>query len=355
MADDPARWRRLESVVHAALARPAGERAGFLADACAGDDDLRREALSLLDRDSRADGFLATPLDALAAAEQSRKSALVAGQIIAHYRIVKAIGAGGMGEIYRAEDTRLDRQVALKILPPELTADAERRMRFTREAKTVAALNHPNIVTVYAVEEADGLHFITMELVQGARSQSCCRPRASPWASSSTSPFHSPMRSGPCISTGLRIGMSNRPTSWSTDEGRVKVLDFGLAKVQFDVWNREDTLATRSATEEGHIVGTPAYMSPEQAEGKTVDARSDIFSLGIVFYEMLTGERPFGGDSPTLVLSSIVKDTPRPLSEIKPAIPRRACASRASLPREEPGRPVSIGDRSPARSRGDPT
>jgi eukaryotic-like serine/threonine-protein kinase len=166
MPDDAARWRRLESVVHAALARPAEERAAFLAEACAGDSDLQREAASLLERDGRADAFLGTPLDALAAGAVEAPS-LVPGQSIAHYRILDAIGAGGMGQVYAAEDTRLDRQVALKILPPELAHDPERRKRFTREAKALAALNDPNIVTVYAVEEAEGLHFITMELVRG--------------------------------------------------------------------------------------------------------------------------------------------------------------------------------------------
>ena len=179
MPDDAARWRRLESIVYAALARPAGERAAFLAEACAGDSDLRREAASLLEGDGRADAFLGTPIDALAAAAIAGahdggtpaprwdRPALAAGQTLAHYRIIKAIGVGGMGQVYLAEDTRLDRQIALKILPPELSHDPERRVRFTREAKAIAALNHPNIVTVYAVEEVDGLHFITMELVRG--------------------------------------------------------------------------------------------------------------------------------------------------------------------------------------------
>ena len=143
MPDGAARWQRLQDIVQAALDRPAEERGAFIAAACGGDDDLRREAASLLERESRADGFLDNPLDALAAAEQSRAPALVSGQTIAHYRIVTAIGAGGMGEIYLAHDTRLDRQVALKILPTELAVDASRRSRFAREAKAVAALNHP--------------------------------------------------------------------------------------------------------------------------------------------------------------------------------------------------------------------
>ena len=322
MATDPDRWRRLESVVHAALARPAEERAAFLVEACADDGDLRREAASLLERDGGADAFLGTPLDALAAGAIERPT-LVAGQSIAHYRIINAIGAGGMGQVYAAEDTRLARQVALKILPPELADDPERRARFTREAKAVAALNHPNIVTVYAVEDADGLHFITMELVRG-RTLADLLPRTG-FALGKFLEMAIPFTDA--LAAAHQHGLTHRDVKPANvmvaDDGRVKVLDFGLAKAQLDVWHRDGTRTLRSATEDGHVVGTPAYMSPEQAEGKKVDARSDIFSLGIVFYEMLTGQRPFVGDSATAALASILHDTPRPLSELKPALPRR--------------------------------
>lgn len=322
MSDEAARWRRLESVVHAALARPAEERAAFLVDACSGDSELLRDAASLLERAGVAEGFLGTPLDALAAHAISGPT-LTAGQTLAHYRIIEAIGAGGMGQVYAAEDTRLDRQVALKILPPELADDPDRRKRFTREAKAVAALNHPNIVTVHAVEEADGLHFITMELVRG-RTLAEMLPRNG-FALGKF--LEIAILLTDALAAAHQQGITHRdvkPTNvMVTDDSRVKVLDFGLAKAQLDVWNRDGTRALCSATEDGHIVGTPAYMSPEQAEGKTVDARSDIFSLGIVFYELLTGQRPFGGESATAVLSSILSHTPRPLSELKPAVPRR--------------------------------
>ena len=245
------------------------------------------------------------------------------GQTIAHYRIVKAIGAGGMGEVYLAEDTRLDRQVALKILPTELATDASRRIRFAREAKAVAALNHPNIVTVHAVEEADGLHFITMELVRG-HTLAERLPHNGPCSRLVLRHRHSTRRCdrrrAPARDHASRsqTGQRHVDRRRSGQSPRLRPREGTARRLE-----SRGTLALRSATEDGHIVGTPAYMSPEQAEGKKVDARSDIFSLGIVFYEMLTGERPFGGDSPTLVLSSIVKDTPSPLSEIKPAIPRR--------------------------------
>ena len=327
MPDDAARWRRLETVVHAALTRPAEERAAFLAEACSGDSDLQREAASLLTREAGADAFLGTPLDALAAGaigdSRDRQPALTAGQTLAHYRIIKAIGAGGMGQVYAAEDTRLDRQIAIKILPPELAEDADRRARFTREAKAVAALNHPNIVTVYAVEEADDRHFITMELVRG-RTVAELLPRNG-FALGKFLEIAIPLTDA--LAAAHQHGITHRDVKpgnvMVSDDGRVKVLDFGLAKAQLDVWHRDDTRAVRSATQDGHIVGTPAYMSPEQAEGKKVDARSDIFSLGIVFYEMLTGQRPFVGDSATAILSSILSHTPRPLNELKPTLPRR--------------------------------
>lgn len=323
MSDDAARWQRLQVIVQSALDRPAGERAAFLASACAGDDDLRREAASLLERASRADGFLAKPLDALAAAEHSRGPALVSGQTLAHYRIVKAIGAGGMGEVYSAHDTRLDRQVALKILPAELAVDASRRSRFAREAKAVAALNHPNIVTVHAVEEADGRHFITMELVKG-RTLAELLPRK---GFALEQFFNIAIPLADAVAAAHQQGITHRdlkPTNVMVrEDGQLKVLDFGLAKATGDPSNRGGHALTRSATQPGQIAGTPAYMSPEQAEGKTIDTRSDIFSLGVVFYEMLTGERPFAGETAPALVSSVLKDTPRPVIEFKPAIPRR--------------------------------
>ncbi len=319
---DPARWQRLQIIVQSALERPADERAAFVAEACGGDDDLRREAASLLEREGRADEFLANPLDVHAAADQSRGPALVSGQAIAHYRIVKAIGAGGMGEIYLAHDTRLDRQVALKILPTELAVDASRRSRFAREAKAVAALNHPNIVTVYAVEEADGRHFITMELVKGKTLAELLPSKGF----SLKQFFNIAVPLADAIAAAHQQGITHRDLKPANimvrEDGQLKVLDFGLAKATGDLANRGADAFTRSATQPGQIAGTPAYMSPEQAEGKTIDTRSDIFSLGVLFYEMLTGERPFAGETAAAVVSSILRDTPRPVSELLPDMPR---------------------------------
>jgi serine/threonine protein kinase len=244
------------------------------------------------------------------------------GSTLGHYKVLDKIGSGGMGDVYVAEDTTLDRKVALKVLPPELADESERRARFTREAKAVAALNHPNIVTVYSVEEAGGVQFITMELVRG-RTLAAMLPRTG-FVLGRFFEIAIPLTEA--LAAAHRQGITHRdlkPTNvMVSDDGRVKVLDFGLAKAASEFSDRDGTLATRSTTREGHLVGTPAYMSPEQAEGRNVDPRSDIFSLGAVFYEMLTGQRPFDGGTAASMLSSILKDTPRPVSELKPAIPR---------------------------------
>jgi serine/threonine protein kinase len=229
-----------------------------------------------------------------------------------HYEILHLIGRGGMGDVYAAQDTKLGRKVALKVLPSEMAAEPERLARFEREAKAVAALNHPNIVTIHSVEEADGIHFITMELVEG-KTLSELIPKH---GCSLSSLLDRAVAMTDAVSAAHKRGITHRDLKpdnvMVTDDGRVKVLDFGLAKLT-DA-GADDIAATRLAggaeTAEGKILGTVTYMSPEQAEGKAVDARSDVFSLGIILYEMATGRRPFKGDTPVSTLSSILKDTP---------------------------------------------
>jgi len=244
------------------------------------------------------------------------------GQTLGHYRIVREIGAGGMGVVYQAEDTTLARQVALKILPPELAADEDRRLRFAREARAVAALNHPNIVTVHSVEESGGIHFITMELVKGKTLADLLPADGFPLGRF----FEIAIPLADAVAAAHQQGIAHRDLKPAnvmiSDDGRIKVLDFGLAKGMPGEGSRLAELATLSATQAGLTVGTPAYMSPEQAQGEHVDTRSDIFSLGIVFYEMLTGRRPFDGRNPASVISAILRDTPRPVTELQPAVPR---------------------------------
>jgi len=246
------------------------------------------------------------------------------GQTLGHYKILEKIGAGGMGEVYLAEDTTLNRRVALKVLPPELAESEERRARFTREAKALAALNHPNIVTVHSVEEDGGVHFITMELVKG-KTLADLLPRQ---GFSLDRFFDIAVPLADAVAAAHEQGIVHRDLKPGNvmvgAEGRVKVLDFGLAKPTggFAGADGGSDLLTAAKTEEGVIVGTWSYMSPEQARGGAVDARSDIFSLGIVFYEMLTGRRPFAGDTPAEALSAIIKDVPPAVSEIRSGIPR---------------------------------
>ena len=247
------------------------------------------------------------------------------GETLAHYEIVGSLGKGGMGEVYVAEDTKLGRRVALKVLPEEMAADPERRARFEREARAVAALSHPNIVTVHSVEEADGVHFITMELVEG-KTLAKMLPKNG-FALSELLEIAIPLADA--VSSAHRKGITHRdlkPDNIMVDgEGRLRVLDFGLAKLHDPVVFGEGVTEAPTAaieTEEGKILGTVAYMSPEQAEGKPVDPRSDVFSLGTILYEMATGERPFRGDTSMSTIGAILKDQPASVTELNRSLPR---------------------------------
>jgi Tol biopolymer transport system component len=264
--------------------------------------------------------------------------AIEAGQQLLHYRLIEKIGEGGMGVVWKAEDTKLQRHVALKVLPEAMAADPERRARFEREARAVAALNHPNIVTLHSVEEAEtpapstgsgqagSVHFITMELVEG-RTLTQLLPK-------SGFPLNRLLEIGiplaDAVSRAHRAGITHRdlkPDNIMIDgEGRLRVLDFGLAKLQDPSAPTQGTqIATvTSDTAEGRVLGTVAYMSPEQTEGKEVDARSDIFSLGTILFEMATGVRPFQGETTMSTIGSILKEEPSSITELRPTLPRHA-------------------------------
>ena len=229
-----------------------------------------------------------------------------------------------MGEVYAAQDSKLGRKVALKVLPPEMADNPERRARFEREARAVAALNHPNIVTIHSVEEAEGVHFLTMELVDGQPLSALIPSQGMPLSEL----LKRGVAMADALSAAHALGITHRDLKpdnimISTD-GRLKILDFGLAKLREDAGSTAEatSLPTRSVTAEGKIVGTVAYMSPEQAEGKKVDERSDVFSMGIVLYQMATGRRPFDGDTPISTLSAILKDSPPSVTEINQSLPR---------------------------------
>jgi Tol biopolymer transport system component len=245
------------------------------------------------------------------------------GNTLGHYKIIKKLGSGGMGDVYRAHDTKLGRDVALKVLPSEAASDPARRKRFEREARAIASLKHPNIVTIYSVEEVDGTHFLTMELVEGA-TLSALIPR-------NGMPLEQFLEYGVSMADGISYaheqGITHRdlkPANVMLDvDGRVKILDFGLAKLlQSEPDPDADQTEMDNDTAEGVVMGTVAYMSPEQAQGQALDHRSDIFSLGVLFYEMITGARPFDGDNKISTISSILRDEPVPVHEVKASLPR---------------------------------
>lgn len=244
------------------------------------------------------------------------------GQQILHYRIVRKLGEGGMGAVYLAEDTKLNRQVALKFLPAEMISDPERLKRFEREAKTVAALNHPNIVTIYSVEEEGGVPFIAMELVDG-KSLSELIPEG---GQKLDRIFELAIPIADAVSAAHEKGITHRDLKPGNimvgSDGRVKVLDFGLAKLMDDPKDPGVTsLSTQTLTKTGSALGTVTYMAPEQLKGKAPDQRADIFSLGIVLYQMASGQRPFRGETSAEVISSILRDAPPPVTELKLELP----------------------------------
>jgi serine/threonine protein kinase len=269
------------------------------------------------------------------------------GRTLGHYRILEKLGAGGMGEVYLAEDATLHRKVALKVLPPELAGNAIRLERFELEARTLAALDHPNIVTIYSVEDEAGVRFLTMAYVQG-KTLAELIPRGG-------LPLATCLKLAVSLGDGLRAaherGIVHRdlkPGNVMVDStSRLRILDFGLAKQQAALVSQISSqlgTATMSPvmTREGSILGTYPYMSPEQAEGKPTDARSDIFSFGVVLYEMTAGERPFQGETPAALVSSILKDRPRPLVELRPELPA-PLGDRRAVPGEGPRWALPIG------------
>ncbi len=243
------------------------------------------------------------------------------GQRISHYEVLEKIGQGGMGVVYKCRDLVLGRFVALKVLPPDALGDSDRRHRLINEARTASALNHPNIVTIYEVDEANGVSFIAMEYIEGSALNAVLQ--------SGPVGVERAVRYGSDVARALaaahQAGIVHRDIKPGniliTREDRAKVLDFGLAKLTELHSGTETQAETRTVTQPGMVVGTVAYMSPEQAEGKPIDERSDIFSLGVVLFEMLSGRRPFVGDTNLSTLLSILKDPAPDLSAIRASIP----------------------------------
>jgi serine/threonine protein kinase/Tfp pilus assembly protein PilF len=245
------------------------------------------------------------------------------GQSLLHYRVVDKLGEGGMGEVFRAEDTKLGREVAIKVLPAEMAEDSERLERFGREARSLAALDHPNIVPVHSVEESGGKHLLVMGLIEGSTLDELIPERGMPLDQL----LDTAIPVADALVAAHAKGITHRDLKPSNvmvgDDGRVRVLDFGLAKLVEETNDPELTqLPTQALTEQGVVMGTVPYMSPEQIEGKPVDPRTDIFSIGVLLYEMATGKRPFEGDSQPALMSSILKDTPPPITSRRVELPR---------------------------------
>jgi Tol biopolymer transport system component len=310
---DPARERQLSDLYHAALARPSEERAAFLKDACPADERLRAEVESLLRYEPAAERFLETPAAAAAANAQPMKLPHDFGP----YTLTALLGAGGMGEVYRARDLKLGREVAIKILPVHLTADTERAARFAREARLLATLNHPHIGAIYGLHEENGTTAIVLELVEGSTLADRLERGPLPIADALTIA----QQIAEALETAHEKGIVHRDLkpanivlqggAVTSSDLRAKVLDFGLGKAIAPGPADAATMADSfDGTVDGRILGTPAYMSPEQARGLPVDKRTDIWAFGCVLFEMLSGRRPFSGDTVTDVMAAVVTNDP---------------------------------------------
>lgn len=333
------RWQQLSQIFEAALAVPPEDRDALLADRCGTDDALLRDVQSLIESHQKAsaENFIGMPAAQRAAPlltdevgqSQSSIQRLQPGDQISHYEVKQLLGTGGMGEVYLATDTRLDRAVALKILPEEVAADQRRMLRFKQEARAVSALNQPNILTIYEFGETENLHFLASEFIDG---ETLRRKFAS-----------GRLKLGEMLDIAIQVCAALEAAHEANIVHRdikpenimirrrdsvVKVLDFGLAKLSDKTSTIGQVTDTEAATEvlvrtvPGSIMGTFNYMSPEQTQGLHVDHRSDIWSVGVVVYEMITGRSPFAGPTPSHTVVSILEKHPEPLSKfVKTPVP----------------------------------
>ena len=333
-------WRQMEELFYAALDLDAAARPAFLQQACGSNTQLREEIESLLASSEKPMDFVPRAVaemahefsaeDGLAAGAAAAQPArnrnrIAPGTQLSHYKIISMLGSGGMGEVYLAEDLRLRRRVALKMLAPELTGDERGLRRFEQEALAASALNHPNILTIHEFGQADGLHFIAAEFVEGET----LRQKTA----------HGRLGLDASVDIGIQIasalvaahacGIVHRDIKPENvivrTDGIVKVLDFGIAKLTSSrveqAIRRHALTVALSTTEPGMVRGTAKYMSPEQARGTALDARSDIFSLGSVMYELVTGKAAFDGETTSDVIAEILKGEPKPPVEFAPDVP----------------------------------
>jgi hypothetical protein len=322
----PERLQQIEHIFHDALECNESEQMDFVRRVCGEDDDLCREVLSLLEAHYLADQHATQPALELAAhelaAEQARPAALPE---LENYDVISPLGRGGMGEVLLAKDKRLKRKVALKLLPSYYASNEERLRRFEQEALTASALNHPNIITIHEIGSSDDLHFIATEFVEGQT----LRQRIREGVLTPAAAIDIALQVANALQAAHNAGIVHRDIKPDNimirHDGFVKILDFGIAKLTETSPNSSDITTVPAGgfeTKTGQIIGTPAYLSPEQARGLKIDGRSDLFSLGVVLYEMLFGRQPFAGPTAADVIVAILERDPTIPSSINPALKR---------------------------------
>ena len=318
----PERWKRIEELYSEARARPPSERAAFLANACSDDEAMRRNVESLLADSESDDGFLAEPALATSAHTVTEfVLTTMSGASLGGYQLRALLGAGGMGQVYQAHDPKLGRDVAIKILPPAFTSHPDRLARFEREARMLASLNHPNICGIYGIEESNSIRFLILELVEGKTLADKLADLSSPHLNGGGLPLDEVLGIARQIAEALEVahdkGIVHRDLKPAnikiTPDGVVKVLDFGLAKAVGGESGSPDLSNApleHGGRRDGAVIGTAAYMSPEQARGLPVDKRTDIWAFGCVIYEMLTGRVTFAGDTVSDSIARILEREP---------------------------------------------
>ena len=320
----PERWQQVKDIFNSAIAHGPAERSSFISQACSGDEELRSEVESLIASHEQSGSFIDQPAFEVAASLLAGERAeLKPGYTIASYEVISFITRGGMGEVYLAEDKRLGRKVALKLLPASFTTNDDRLRRFEQEARAASALNHPNIITIFEIRQAAGSHIIATEYVEGETLRQ--RLVRAPLTLSET--LNIAIQVADALAAAHKAGIIHRDIKPENimlrPDGYVKVLDFGLAKLSEQVSPavaaEAPTIQVRTGS--GIVIGTAGYMSPEQARGLSVDHRSDIFSLGAVIYEMVTRRKPFEGETPSDTLAAILKTEPPPLPRVVPGVP----------------------------------
>jgi eukaryotic-like serine/threonine-protein kinase len=323
------RWEQINRIYDAALEVAQAERPVFLQEACQGDEELRQEVESLLAYDQQAQQFINRPALQVTAERLAAGPPSLVGRTLGPYQILGVLGAGGMGEVYRARDTRLNRTVAIKVVPRHLSERADLRQRFEREARAIASLDHPHICALYDVGHEGETHFLVMQYLEGETLSH--RLRRGPLTTEDVLRYS--IEIGGALDTAHRKGVVHRdlkPGNIMLTEAGAKLLDFGLAKRTARADETPDEPArgdarppteSESLTQEGILLGTLEYMAPEQLEGKEADARTDIFALGVVIYEMATARKAFEADCKASLIAKILTFQPPPIQTVQPVSP----------------------------------